>query len=137
MNKIKLYLDDIRTPLDNSWVVVRTYEDFVNIIEEKGLGAFSVISLDHDLGQGAMRHYFNHTAETNEIDYSKIDETTGYDCAKWLVDRAVTTGERLPDVYCHSHNPVGTSNILAYINSYFRLYDDERVAMASKIPFST
>ena len=30
----KIYLDDIRTPVDTSWVVVRSYDEFVDKVKE-------------------------------------------------------------------------------------------------------
>ncbi len=29
-NKMKIYLDDVRTPKDKDWMVVRNYHEFVN-----------------------------------------------------------------------------------------------------------
>ena len=34
MNKIKIYLDDVRTPTDPTWKVVRNYEQFVDQRED-------------------------------------------------------------------------------------------------------
>ncbi len=56
-DKIKMYLDDVRTPTDKEWIVVRNYDQFVNRIEQHGLDQFDVISLDHDLGDTAMNEY--------------------------------------------------------------------------------
>ena len=50
-----IYLDDVRTPVDtDNWVVVRSYDEFVNKVKEVGLKNIEVISLDHDLGDTAM-----------------------------------------------------------------------------------
>ena len=57
-NKLYLYLDDVRTPTADNWEVVRNYDEFVAHIKLKGLGAYEVISLDHDLGEGAMVEYY-------------------------------------------------------------------------------
>ena len=32
-NKLRLYLDDIRTPIDKDWIVVRNYDEFVASIK--------------------------------------------------------------------------------------------------------
>jgi len=29
INKKRLYLDDVRTPVDEDWIVVRNYDEFV------------------------------------------------------------------------------------------------------------
>jgi hypothetical protein len=37
MEKHRIYLDDVRTPLDLSWIIVRIYEEFVSKVKEVGL----------------------------------------------------------------------------------------------------
>jgi hypothetical protein len=32
MNKVKIYLDDIRTPVDPTWIVVRNYEQIEHTV---------------------------------------------------------------------------------------------------------
>jgi len=49
MNKVKIYLDDIRTPVDPSWIVVRNYDEFVEYISSLDNVDELVISFDHDL----------------------------------------------------------------------------------------
>ena len=34
MNKVKIYLDDVRTPVDPSWIVVRNYEQFIDTVRK-------------------------------------------------------------------------------------------------------
>jgi hypothetical protein len=127
-NKIRLYLDDVRTPKDpnNEWVdgipqweVVRSYDEFVAHIKLHGLDAYEVISLDHDLGDSAMDEYYNNVRDNYKIDYSNITEKTGLDCAKWLVAESMTKSIPLPQIYVHSANPIGSANIMGYINNYF------------------
>jgi hypothetical protein len=117
-NKIRMYLDDVRTPTDKDWVVVRNYEQFVSQIEEHGLENFDVISLDHDLGDGAMTEYYNNVRDNYTLDYSNIQERTGYDACKFLVNRSIETGIPLPQIYVHSANPIGCGNMMGYINNY-------------------
>jgi hypothetical protein len=50
----KIYLDDVRTPVDNDWIVVRSYDEFVEKVNEIGLENIELISLNHDLGDTAM-----------------------------------------------------------------------------------
>jgi hypothetical protein len=69
MNKKLLYLDDVRTPTSDEWVVVRNYDEFVSAIMLNGLGAFELISLDHDLGETAMIEYYNNVKENYNISY--------------------------------------------------------------------
>jgi hypothetical protein len=52
----RIYLDDVRTPTGDNWIVVRNYDEFVNKVNEIGLGNIDIISLDHDLGDTAMKN---------------------------------------------------------------------------------
>jgi hypothetical protein len=131
--KKSIYLDDIRTPIDGDWTVVRNYNEFVNSVTEIGLANIEIISLDHDLGDDAINEFVYNTMPNYTIDYSNISEKTGYDCAKWLVDYFYDeTPTRLemhstykkqnpitfPKVLVHSANPIGSANIMGYINNF-------------------
>lgn len=115
--KYKIYLDDVRNPTDSSWIVVRNYAQFVDKVSKIGLENIDLISLDHDLGDSAMSEYFNNVSPNFILDYNNITEKTGYDCAKWLVEQWMI-GNPLVDVVVHSANPIGSSNIMGYINNY-------------------
>jgi hypothetical protein len=115
---IRVYLDDIRTPVEPNWVVVRDYDEFVKFVGETGLDNIEVISLDHDLGRSAMHEYYTNVSPNYKLDYDNITEKTGYDCAKWLVDESMKNKVRLPEVVVHSANPIGSANITGYINNY-------------------
>ena len=91
--KIWLYLDDVRTPKDDRWKVVRSYDEFVAHIKMNGLENYETISLDHDLGDTAMKEYFNNVSPNYTLDYNNIDEKTGYDAAKFLVSLFHNTNE--------------------------------------------
>jgi hypothetical protein len=41
------------------------------------------------------------------------------DCAKWLVAESMTKKIPLPQIYIHSANPIGSANMMGYINNYF------------------
>ena len=132
--KQKIYLDDVRTPVNTDWVVVRSYDEFVGKVRELGFENIDVISLDHDLGDTAMNEYFNNVSPNYTLDYSNIEEKTGMDCAKWLVDyyydnynfaedlisrkNKKINGVTFPKVYTHSANPIGSANIMGYINNF-------------------
>jgi hypothetical protein len=118
--KIYLYLDDVRIPTELSWEVVRNYDEFVAHIRLNGLENYEVISLDHDLGEGAMQEYYTNVKPNYELDYKRIEEKTGMDCARFLVAESITRGIPLPQIYVHSANPIGTHNILGYVNNYLR-----------------
>ena len=123
---ISIYLDDQRTPLESpsantEWVVVKNFEEFVDLVEKTGLDNIEIISLDHDLDFSATRHYAEEVRKTYVIDYSKIKEKTGLDAAKWLIEHSKSTGQPLPQCYTHSANPIGSGHIMGYINLYLKL----------------
>lgn len=120
MEKIKLYLDDVRTPVDTSWVIARNYEEFVKEVTDHGLDNIELISLDHDLGDSAMTEYYNNVRDNFQLNYDNIYEKTGYDCCKFLVNHSMDTNKPLPLVRVHSANPVGSHNMMGYINNYLK-----------------
>jgi hypothetical protein len=135
MKNIRIYLDDIRTPIDKDWIVVRNYEEFVKKVNEIGLNNIETISLDHDLGDTAMKEYFDNVSPNYTLDYNNIHEKTGYDAAKFLVSLFHNTNEErfnmsrserkknpfvFPKVYVHSHNPIGSHNICGWINNFLK-----------------
>lgn len=128
--KYNLFLDDIRVPIDafkythNTvyrdlvWIVVRSYQEFVDYITDNGMP--DVISFDHDL---ANVHY----ALMNDgptIDYDLVCEKTGYHCAKWLVEYCSEHDCDVPEYHVHSMNPVGGENIRSYLMSYIKFKRD-------------
>jgi hypothetical protein len=135
-NKLYLYLDDVRTPKADNWEVVRNYDEFVAHIKLKGLGAYEVISLDHDLGEGAMVEYYTNVKPNYELDYNRIQEKTGMDCARFLVAESMNQKIPLPVVYVHSANPIGAANMMGYINNYFRNCKLPEVCMKVNIEHS-
>jgi hypothetical protein len=119
IEKIRLYLDDVRTPNDKDWIVVRNYDQFVSRIKLHGLENIEVISLDHDLGDKAMEEYYTNVKNNYELNYENIvNEKTGYDCCKFLVSESMTKNIPLPQIYVHSANPIGSANMMGYINNY-------------------
>lgn len=113
----RIYLDDIRTPVEDGWTVVRNYEQFVSTIMYIGLDNIELISLDHDLGDTAMKEWHTNVYHNYKLDYNNITEKTGMDCAKWLVEQWMN-GEKVVDVFTHSANAIGSANIMGYINNY-------------------
>jgi len=120
-NMYKIFLDDIRIPMDcvkymhtrigalnpiylTDWKIVRNYDEFVRAITNH-YTQVSHISFDHDL---ADVHY-NPETWTESFVYQ---EKTGHDCAKWLKDFYAEKNHPLPTMFVHSMNPVGTQNII-------------------------
>ncbi len=115
--KQRIYLDNVRTPVDPTWVVVRNYDEFVNIVNKFGLENIALISLDHDLGDSAMKEWHTNVYHNYTLNYDNITEKTGYHCAKWLVEQWLD-GKPVVDVYTHSANAIGSANIMGIINNY-------------------
>ena len=148
MEKVKIYLDDLRTPVDKDWLVVRNFHEFVNLVNKVGLTNISLISLDHDLGDTAMQEYFNNVSKNYKLDYDNIEEKTGYDAAKWMVNefydkypKRLTmsrfdkkqTPVRFPEVVVHSANPIGSANIMGYINNFLMNEGQDQTCVRVKI----
>ena len=114
---MKIYLDDVRTPLDLDWIIVRNYDEFISKVKEIGLENIELISLDHDLGDTAMTEWHRNVYHNYTLDYNNITEKTGMDCAKWLVDQWLE-GSPVVEVVVHSANAIGSANMMGYINNY-------------------
>ena len=63
-----MFLDDIRVPIENYDIVVRSYDEAIELVKQNGIPTF--ISFDHDLGCDEIGNILK----------------SGYDFAKWLVD---------------------------------------------------
>jgi hypothetical protein len=118
----RLFLDDVREPYEvgnymypvdlrreyrlYDWVIVRSYDQFVQYINENGMPTH--ISFDHDL---ADIHYVS--------DDDNVDEKNGYHCALWLVDYIIDNGvQEFPIVYVHSMNPIGKERIQSLLFNF-------------------
>lgn len=120
MKKYRIYLDDVRIPLDDSWVIVRDYDEFVEKIYEIGLENIELISLDHDLGDTAMKEWYTNVYNNYTLNYDNIKEKTGMDCVKWLVEQWLD-GEPVVKVVVHSANAIGSGNMIGYINNFLHV----------------
>lgn len=112
----KLFLDDKREAPDESWQVVKSYEEFFKYIDDYGVP--DVISFDHDLHP---EHSSNKMYTTPEI-YNQLYDTftvkTGLHAAQHLIDYCEKNGTQLPTkIYIHSANPVGKMNIFTYLKT--------------------
>jgi hypothetical protein len=143
MSKIRIYLDDVRTPLPNpsthdvpEWTVVRSYEEFVDKINEVGLENIDLISLDHDLGDSAMKEWHTNVYHNFKLDYDNITEKTGMDCTKWLVEKWLD-GAPVCQVMIHSANAIGSANMMGYINNYKHIHRMEQDCHKWVVPHSS
>lgn len=104
----KLFLDDLRTvemvypnAKAGEFHVVRSFDEFVNYIQTRGLPDF--ISFDNDLGTDA----------TGEI------APDGYAAVKWLVYKTDYDLTNLK-FHVHSANPVAAEQIRGLLTNYIK-----------------
>jgi len=131
--KKRIYLDDVRTPTQGNWVLVKTYEEFIDKVKEVGFDNIDYVSLDHDLGDEAIMEYHTNVAPNFKLDYNNIKEKTGLDAAKWLVEQWMN-GNSIFKVLTHSANPIGSANIIGYINNYLKNIEHEQTCVRVRIP---
>jgi len=103
---MKIFLDDVRDAPDDSWVVVRSYNDFMALVTGTN-EPITEISFDHDLGM---------------CDGTDDVAETGMHAAKQFVSYAQDNeyeyfGDVLKKVIVHSSNPPGAANIAGYFGS--------------------
>jgi hypothetical protein len=119
--RYKVYLDDERTPNDKTWIVVRNYNQFIQKMSELGFDNIDIISFDHDLGDAT------------------IEEKTGYDAAKWMVNEYLECYDNtihFPQVYVHSANPIGSANIIGYVNGFLKHIKKKQTVELKIEPFT-
>lgn len=120
-----LFLDDdpLRIPNELKWIklplvdwtFVRSCEQFVSIIEEKGLP--KIVSFDHDLADEHYQEFFRTKVTHEGFRYDVVKERTGYHCAMWLAQLCVENKLPIPEYYIHTLNPVGRENIRSVLES--------------------
>lgn len=112
----KLFLDDLRSPPDGTWVVARSHEAAVEYVNEYGYPL--VISFDHDLGMKAT-----YTSGAIVV-YEEVEAATGMSLAKWLVERDLDSPWMASSGFryiVHSANPVGAANIRGLFEHYSKV----------------
>jgi hypothetical protein len=80
-----------------------------------------------------MTEYFRNVSPNYELNYDNITEKTGLDCVKWLINHFYDTNPKrvnmnrldkknypikFPEVVVHSANPIGSGNMMGYINNF-------------------
>ncbi|MES3018193.1 MAG: cyclic-phosphate processing receiver domain-containing protein [Bacteroidota bacterium] len=126
--KILLWLDDIRNPLEDNWLVfspieqpfevvwMKTYKEFTRWITNNGLP--TGICFDHDLSDfQAMKSGYPELME--DVDYP-LEEKTGKDCANWLVEYCMDKNLKLPLYNIQSANPAGKENINSLLQNFIK-----------------
>lgn len=138
--KTLLWLDDIRDPLTDDWLVfspisqpfkvvwVKTYNEFTEWIIKNGLP--DGICFDHDLSDFQAFYNSHPDRLEEELEEAKEQgklqewqtiiesEKTGFDCCKWLIDYCIDNNKTLPKWNCQSANPVGKDNMNGILNNF-------------------
>lgn len=94
----KLFLDDLRAPPDQTWVVVRSVPAAIQYVNTYGLPI--EMSLDHDLGGGQDAPAFVYYLVTEWLDHDRFNGLTRV------------------QMNVHSANPVGARNLREYWASF-------------------
>ena len=90
----RMFIDDVRDPPSNHWVVVRSSAEALEYVKNHGMPEF--ISFDHDLG----------------------GEDTTMIFLRKLVNEFWDGTSNPPDYQVHSANPVGSLNIRSFMESW-------------------
>jgi len=105
-NPVKVYVDDLRNPPDDSWTVARTNTDAIQLL---ATGYVEAISIDHDICVPNIE--FVGEAVKRRL---KIGEETYKPVVYYLT---LMRKELLPkEIYIHTANPNGGKTMLALLN---------------------
>lgn len=117
---MKLWVDDIRKPPDESWMWARTVEQAKKLLTSTKCVE---CSLDHDMG---LQEYDPNMPDAHRLRAKNFHEIPcGYDLAKWMKEN-----ERVPPVITvHSWNPHGAQKMVALLSGV------EGVEYCEYVPF--
>jgi hypothetical protein len=92
-----LFIDDLRYPIEDRWVIVRSSQEAIDYVIANGPPA--EISFDHDLG----------------------GDDTSMQFIKWLIEYTIDSDIEFPkQFFVHSANPVGAENIKHLMNNFIK-----------------
>lgn len=140
MDKIGLFLDDLREPLDipksiDRWYIVKNYKEFCDfiVLYVQDHGEFPhLISLDHDLHTD---HYVKESKRRigAPIMYSQYHEKTGKECAEWLCEYSYNNKIPLNSIInIHSENEMGAGNMRWFLEKYIKQEGYEGIVINNK-----
>ena len=110
-----LSLSDVSGIPNGNWEIVRSYQEFVDFINSKGIPM--VVSFDHDLTRDCMNLYVSDTIVSGIIEYDNIPKRTGWHCAKFLKEYCESENKPFPKYFIHSANEYGAENIKKLIEN--------------------
>ena len=97
MNRWKLFIDDIRFPIEDDFIIARNVNEALYLIDKNGFPSF--ISFDHDLGE---------------------NESSGYEFIKIIEEKTLNKEWDIPNYFeynVHSDNIIGAENIRVHFNN--------------------
>jgi hypothetical protein len=109
----KLFLDDERDPVDNTWVICRSIYDVMREVNLRGFPDY--VSFDHDLGPNQENSTY---------------DNTGIRTAHYLIDQILDERFSIPENfgwYVHSQNPIGAENINNLLISFMNHLKKKKV----------
>ena len=124
---MNVYLDDKRLPYQShnvakglgirysaagSWKIVRTYDDFVKLVDNH-FNEIGLISFDHDLAC---------------FDPFTKEEYTGLDAADYVIGYCLENDKKFPDWFAHTDNNVGRENIIGRITNFMKVIDKKDIS---------
>jgi hypothetical protein len=95
----KMFIDDKRFPVDDSWVIVRSSEEAIQYVKDNGMPIY--ISFDHDLG----------------------GDDTAIKFIWWMIDSFIDEEINIShdfNFYVHSQNPIGAENIRKLMTGFLK-----------------
>ena len=115
----KLFLDDVRTPPSEGWIVVRTADEAIERLKQ---GDIDFASLDHDLADGHYPWNSEHPYPDNVALVRNTKEKTGYNVVCWMEENDVWPPL---GTLVHSQNPVGRERMEKVIrNAYTQITEN-------------
>jgi hypothetical protein len=103
---MNIYVDSKKTPIDKDWTVVRSYHDFILLINQS-FDFIKIVSLDYYLNDAVS------------------PEKTGLDCVKYLIDYCDKNHKFLPRIFTHSRDITSAQEIVTSVNNH--LFFNERI----------
>lgn len=119
VSTLKQTLLSLTNTKQEDWEIVRTYEQFVDIIKLRKLPG--IVSFDHDLHEEHMKHYFDYSTIYSDVKYDQLKHKTGMHCAEFIVDYIKSHPKsKIPTMFIHSANKFGSRNIRAVLKDYIK-----------------
>ncbi len=112
---MKLFLDDLRSPPDATWIVVRTAEAAIKELQKDHI---TFASLDHDLVDGHYPWNAGHPYPDNDVLVKRTGAMTGLNVVLWMKENKFWP---VIGVVVHSQNDVGRERMMRIITEKYMI----------------